>query len=358
MRVGFIVNSRVPSFDAIRRGMPPWGLALGWDDAGATMSYMRFRWLARFQPEGIHYELYRPWRFYEAVVFMKSMGAACMETIARLRKVGTAVLFEANVDYYTTWNGLVPMADMAPTPQQKADAEQITKMANAVIASSRHLTQICARMNPAAHWVADNILPEFLTLSRWNTGPDGRLPVWWSGMAAKSFELLAAEESLLHFQDRIHLHMVMDDFSQGKAKWRPEVSTRFETFLSKIPHTFHRFKSIPHLLKLYSTGGVIISPRFLEIPYNLGHSEWKITLGMACGLPALASPQPSYEDVAQRAHPDAIRICRNYFHWEEALEWACTRPQQPSEEAQEVVRRHYLSPLIAEQHRKAVQSAL
>jgi hypothetical protein len=247
---------------------------------------------------------------------------------------------------------------MVPSPRQKIDAEQITKAAGAVIASSRHLMKVCSRMNPLSHWVPDNILPEFLTSPCWKKRPDGRLSVWWSGMATKAFDLLAAEASLQRFQDRIHLHMVTDDFAQGKAKWRPEVRKRFEAFLRKVPHTFHRFESISHLLKLYSTGGIIISPRFLEIPYNLGHSEWKITLGMACGLPALASPQPSYEDVAQRAQPNAIRICRNNSDWEEALEWVLSRPNQPSEAAQEVVRRHYLTPLVAEQHRKAVQSAL
>lgn len=359
MRVGFIINSRIPSLESIWKGMPPWAIALGWDDTGSTMSFMRFRWLARFQPKGVRYELYRPWRFYNAVVFLKSMGTACMEVIHRLRNAGTAVLFEANVDYYTLWNGPVPMDGMVPNLRQKNDAEQITKVANAVIASSRYLTQVCSRLNPLSHWVPDNILPEFCSIpSCWNARPDGRLQIWWSGMAYKLFDLLAAEESLQRFRDRIHIHIVTDDFSQGTAKWQPAARAQFETFLKKIPHTFHRFESIPNLLKLYSAGGVILSPRFLEIPYNLGHSEWKITLGMACGMPALASPQPSYEDVAQRAQPDAIRICRNPSDWEQALEWACSRRNQPSEAAQEVVRRHYLTPLVAAQHRKAVQSTL
>ncbi len=359
MRVGFIINSRVPCFKAMGRGMPPWAMVSGWDDAGSTMSFMRFRWLVRFQPKEIRYELYRPHHFYDAVVFVKSMGTACMELLHRLRCTGTTVLFEANVDYYTTWNGPVPMETMVPTPRQKTDAEEITKAADAVIASSRHLTSVCSHLNSRSYWVPDNILPEFCSAaSCWKKNAEARLQVWWSGMANKLFDLLAARESLCRFHDKIHLHLVTGDFSHEKTKWLPEIRRQFEAFLKRVPHTFHRFKSVSQLLKLYSTGGIIISPRFLEIPYNLGHSEWKITLGMACGLPALASPQPSYEDVAQRAQAGAIRICRTESDWDEALEWACSRSNRPSESARDVVRRYYLTPLVAEQHLRAVQSAL
>lgn len=339
--------------------MPPWAMVSGWDDVGSSISFMRFHWLARFQPKGICYELYRPWHFYDAVVFLKSMGSACMELLHRLRRAGTTVLFEANVDYYTPWSGTVPMHSMLPTSRQKKDAEEITQAAHAVIASSRHLKEVCAQRNPVCHWVPDNILPEFcMSQAAWEKRTDGRLSVWWSGMSSKLFELLAAEESLMRFRERIHLHLVTGDFSLERAPWEAGLRTQFGTLLKQIPHTFHRFRSISQLVKLYSTGGIIISPRFLEVPYNLGHSEWKITLGMACGLPALASPQPSYEDVASRAASDAIRICRIHQDWDEALEWACSSVKRPSETAREVVRRYYLTPLVANQHRQAVQSAL
>jgi hypothetical protein len=359
MRVGFIINSRVPCLRAIGRGMPPWALISGWDDAGSNMSFMRFHWLARFQPKGICYELYRPSQFYDAVVFVKSMGTACMELLHRLRRAGTAVLFEANVDYYTSWNGPAPMEAVVPTARQKMDAAEITEAVDAVVASSRYLTGVCSRLNSRSYWVPDNILPEFCSAaSYWKKDAEGRLQVWWSGMANKLFDLLAAQESLSRFRDKIHLHLVTGDLLPEKTQWHPEIRRQFEVFLERVPHTFHRFQSISQLLNLYSTGGIIISPRFLEIPYNLGHSEWKITLGMACGLPALASPQPSYQDVAQRSQAGAIRICRNDSDWDAALEWACACVNRPSESARDVVRRYYLTPLVAVQHLRAVRSAL
>ena len=137
MRIGFVINSRVPSLGALRKGMPSHAMVLGWDDPRSPMSFMRFRWIARFQPRGVHYELYRPWRSYDAVIFLKSMGPDCVELVRRLRDSGTAILFEANVDYYTRWGEPLPMKEMALGTSQRAEAEQITKEANAVIASSR-----------------------------------------------------------------------------------------------------------------------------------------------------------------------------------------------------------------------------
>ena len=45
-----------------------------------------------------------------------------------------------------------------------------------------------------------------------------------------------------------------------------------------------------------TTCDIIISPKRLINAYEMGHSEYKITLGMAIGLPAVASPQLSYVD--------------------------------------------------------------
>ena len=128
---------------------------------------------------------------------------------------------------------------------------------------------------------------------------------------------------------------------------------RFERFLARVPHTWHRFRDIPNLLALYGGGGVIVSPRFLDTPYNLSHSEWKISLGLACGLPAIASPVPSYVDLAARAGAGAVTICESPNDWTEALDRFLTEParlEPAGEAAVEVVRRHYETGVVARQH--------
>ena len=50
----------------------------------------------------------------------------------------------------------------------------------------------------------------------------------------------------------------------------------------------------------------------------MGHTEYKITLGMAVGLPAIASPQQSYVE-AIGAHGGGI-IARSTAEWVDALQ--------------------------------------
>jgi glycosyltransferase involved in cell wall biosynthesis len=354
-RVGFIINSRVPELASLRKGMPPHALVAGWDDSGSPMSFMRFRWIAQaLRGSDWHYELYRPWRRYDAVVFLKSMGGHCLELAKRLRERGTRIIFEANVDYYTRFEGEARLDAMVPTAQQRADAIAITELADAVIASSRHLAGVCAEFNPRSACVPDNVDLR-LRPERIQGAPvrEGRLQVWWSGMAAKLFEFLAAEEAFLAMADRIHLRLVTDDLERAKSRWPVEVRERLERFLARVPHTLHRFRDIAGLLAFYAEGGVIVSPRFLDTPYNLSHTEWKITLGMACELPAIAGPVPSYLDAAERSNSDAVTICRTNAEWHSALSgWLdnSARLRESGRAALETVRQHYETGVVARQH--------
>jgi glycosyltransferase involved in cell wall biosynthesis len=353
--VGFIINSRVPELASLRKGMPPHAFAFGWDDSGSPMSFMRFRWIAEaLRGSGWHYEVYRPWRRYDVVVFLKSMGPHCLALAKRLRERGTRIVFEANVDYYTRFEGAVRLDAMIPSAQQRADAVALTAFSDTVIASSRHLASVCAEFNPSSAWVPDNVNLR-LRPAHVQREPlrDGRLQVWWSGMAAKLFEFLAAEEAFLTLADRIHLRFVTDDLERAKDRWPIEVRERLEHFLARMPHTVHRFCDISGLLAHYAEGGVIVSPRFLDTPYNLSHTEWKITLGMACELPAIASPVPSYLEAAEHSAPNAVTICRANDEWHAALEACLKNPKQLRESGRaafQTVRQHYETDAVARQH--------
>ena len=104
---------------------------------------------------------------------------------------------------------------------------------------------------------------------------------------------------------------------------------------------------------MYSHGGVFISPRFLDNTYNLGHTEWKITLPMACGRVALGSALPSYLDVAERSAGHGLRICREAAHWRESLDAILSGGfdfESEENAAREVVERHYSTPVVATSH--------
>ncbi len=359
MRVGFVINGRIPEVGAVSRGMRPWHLFFGWDDAASPMSFMRFRWISRELRGRAEYELYRPGRTYDVVVFLKSMGERCLELAKLLREQGTRVIFEANVDYYSEPIGEGRFGAMTPTSQQRVDAVAMTETVDAVIASSRHLAGICGNFNQRVTWIPDNV--DFrLVPGGGGRRPrkDGRMNLWWSGMAEKLCEFLAIDEALLCRRDRVHLRLVTGDLRAMK-NWPTELRVRFDRLLAAVPHSLHRFSDIGNLLQRYSEGGVIVSPRFLDTPYNFGHTEWKISLGMACGLPAVASPIPSYGDLAERAGDGAVRLCGSEDEWGDALDEVFEASRADLDRwgaaAECVVREFYSTEVVAGAHLRAVE---
>lgn len=363
-RVGFIINSRVPKPASLRAGMLPHHLLTGWDDAGSPMSFMRFRWVAdEVNRSGrLRYEVYRPWRRYDAVVFLKSMGPHCEAKLAQLKKRGTKTVFEANVDYYTDDPAHHLPGELAPTPEQRRTAVAMTIGVDGVIASSTELAKVCARHARDPQIVTDNILPSLVPAAAPpSCVEDGILQLWWSGMAAKLYDFLAIADVLVANNRRIHLHLVTSDINEAKKTWPAEVAQKLERLFVQVPHTFHRFRGIPELLKLYGErGGVIVSPRYLDSSYNRSHTEWKLTLGLACGLPGLGSPQPSYFEAATAAS-GALDICNGHEEWSEAIETIFRHPDEAwarGVAARANIMDTYGTPRIAGQHAAVLERIL
>jgi hypothetical protein len=95
---------------------------------------------------------------------------------------------------------------------------------------------------------------------------------------------------------------------------------------------------------------VIISPKRLVNAYELAHTEYKITLGMAVGLPALASPQQSYiEAIGDR---NGGIVAASLDDWRAGFE----RLRNPAvradmgRQAQQTVLDRYATPVVAGQY--------
>ena len=336
--------------------MPICSLLTGWDDRHSPMSLMRFHWLADELRAGgaADYRLFAPGRKFDAVVFVKSMSEECLQLATRLRSEGTKVVFDANVDYYTLGDARNIPEEVVPSSKQRKQAIEMTCFADSVMASSRHLAGVCSLYHPGAHWIPDNVNFRFVRPVVQTSVVARTLSLWWSGMPQKVLDFLAIEDVLRKFRNRIHLHLVTGDLGKCLAEMPAATAARMVALFADIPHTFYKFRSIPKLLELYAQGGgVVISPRFLDNHYNLSHTEWKITLAMACGLPAIASPQPSYLDVAARCgDAGALNICQNDEEWMAAFEDSMTGKhfEQKSFSASDVVRKYYSTSVVAGKH--------
>lgn len=324
---------------------------------------MRFGWVAehinRRSQGQWRYELYRPWRSYQALVFVKSMNAASQELALKARAKGCHTVFDANVDYFSPAAGTFYYDGMAPKAEQREESCAMAGTCDAVIGDSRYLAEKARLYNGQVAWIPDNIPDAWVVEdSTWRPKPGKKLPLLWSGDAVKLFELLRIEPVLRRFQDYLRLRLVtgsLDVLSRIFSPWQESL----RRLLSDLDCEILPFQSIPDLLAFYGEGGVCVSPRFLDNSYNMGHTEWKISLAMARGRVALVSPQPSYCDLHERAGGQGGRICADEDEWEAALT-AMLGGNFPWEEEQRaacaVVRQYYATSVVAERHAAFLES--
>lgn len=324
---------------------------------------MRYKWLAEFvnaRPElGLEHQFYRPWKSYDAIVFLKSMGTKSMRVLREFRDRGRPAVFDANVNYYDGGHGDEYYEKMLPSTQQQQDATEITRAVDGVIADSEVIKVACQPHNGNVAWIPDHVRMDLLPpYQPWRPGK--RIRLLWCGEAVKLFEFLAVEEVLRAYSNLIELVIITNDL-QALNRWSGDYKDRFEKLLRDVSHEIIRYESPLQLFDIYSAGGVFVSPRFLDNAYNLGHTEWKITLAMACGRIVLCSPVPSYVKVARRSGYKGIRICADRADWQSGLDAILSGEANIQEEeacASQVVREHYSTQVVAGNHSRFLRRVL
>lgn len=354
--VGFVVDGRVPVMSECIRWRTVRPLFFGWS-SGTAVDLMRFEWVAQWvnakADEDVLYERYRPWQKYDLVVFLKSLNKKSLELFNTLISKGVKTLFDLNVDYLTIAEGTFYYPGMAPTAQQTKAARYIATNCDGIIADSQHLAGIAKNYNNQVACIPDNIRDDLIKNgSKWEYDSKKKLPLLWAGQHLKLVELLKIKDVLLQVSDKVKLFLVTNGKGAHPA-WEKRWYNEFQALLACLDHEFIPFQSIERLMQFYDQGGVFISPRFLNNSYNLGHTEWKITLPMARGRVVLCSPQPSYVNVAAFSEKKGIRVCTNDTEWRQAFQeiWGGSFNWHHEQRgATNVVRNYYATGKIAKAH--------
>lgn len=325
MRIGWVAAGTLAGREAtFRRLAPPVAMRIA----------NTARWIAANSPHRT--EMYRPGRRYDVVVFFKAMDARCQEEARRVQESGGRVVFDANVNYYEI-RGDYEIPATRPTERQQADATAMTRLADHVVADSTYLRGVVRALNERVDVVPDNVdLRLFggrrLPLRR------RRARLIWSGVAQKGLPLLDLVPVLAELRDT-ELLLVSDR--------PPDV---LPALREAIPTRYVRFGLLRYALLLRASD-VILSPKRLVNAYELGHTEWKITLGMACGLPAVASPQQSYVEAIE--HLGGGRVAGSQEDWRRALAELTRDPRRREElgaRARRTVRERYALPVVARRY--------
>jgi glycosyltransferase involved in cell wall biosynthesis len=332
-RVGWVTASSLDAGRATFRGLPP---------PVAMRVANVARWIDA-NDRGFSNELYRPDRRYDVVVFVKAMSARHREEAERAQAAGARVVFDANVNYYEVW-GEYDVADTRPTEEQRREAEAMTRLADWVVADSSYLLGVVRKLNERASWIPDNVDTALFRPGRRAGRDRAPLRLVWSGMARKAKPLLLVRDALEALRDA-ELVVVSNEEPPELAELRAAIPTRFVPF------------DLRGYARLLRECDVIVSPKRLVNGYELGHTEWKITLGMAAGLPAVASPQQSYVEAI--GHRGGGVVADSPEEWAEALgRLAVDRGLREAVGARalETVRERYATPVVARQYLDLLRS--
>ncbi len=224
-------------------------------------------------------EIYNPSKKYDIVVFVKAMSCPARVEAEKIRGYGGKVVFDANVNYYDIWGDYF-IPGTKPTESQREEAFFMTNFADAVVADSSYIFDIVKNINKNSFFIPDNVGRLFLNRNREDNGSGG-LRLIWSGISKKFLHFKLIEKILKKIK-KISLTVVSESYPDYLRTFEESISVRY------IPYSDESYA------EALSKNDIIVSPKILTNGYAVGHSEYKITLGMAVGLPAIASPQRSY----------------------------------------------------------------
>ena len=240
----------------------------------------------------------QPWAPMDIAIFVRIQGpwAQRLQRFLQRRRVKT--VYSAVVNYYQ-YQGNMPTGSHAMSQQQIDDCIAMTRQADAVLTVSRYILAQAKKYNPNAAYVPDSVGRKHFCLTKpvsdFERSPANLI---WAGHANKAHFIDPVMTSLQHLSVKLTI----------LAEHPPQLNTpfqfvrwRYETFPSEI-----------------IKGDICISPRVLDNSYDLGHSNFKIMVFLAQGVPVLASPQDSYVEVIR----DGINgyVCQTPDEWPAKLQ--------------------------------------
>jgi hypothetical protein len=237
----------------------------------------------------------------DVCVFVRMHDAVAYRLATDARRRGCKVALDLCVNYFDE-TGLLE-GGYGVTRAHVDECLRMVSVADVVIAGSAYIAARAREVHARVTYLPESVDREHFRYTKTHDAPGPPLssrPVTaaWCGYAVKAREL---EPFLPLFAARKIPLVVISDR-------RPALP---------IPFGFIRWRyaSLPRNLL---QGDFCIAPRQLDTPYNLGHSLFKVGVFLSEGVPAVASPVPSYREVLIPERTGLL--CDSLPDWENALD--------------------------------------
>lgn len=254
---------------------------------------------------GITSVINQPDSEFNIAYFVRWQDEPALETARNQRKMGRKVIFDQVVNYLDpsgVVNGRFPV-----TPELASQSLRMVEVADQLTCASANIANRMRKVHPHVAYIPDSVDQcHFRHKKSVESFRTSRLRAIWSGNSSKAGELEPIWGLLEDLGYEIHL--ITD--KPIEVRKRAYFGTR------RCRYVFHhwRYETFPEVIL---NGDVCISYRELETPYNRGHSNFKIAVFMAQGIPAVVSPQPSYLEVVHEG--TSGHVCRSLDDWHHVL---------------------------------------
>lgn len=243
-------------------------------------------WLAE---KGIEAEIYKPFKKYDIVFFIKVHSDRAVKTAEKLKKQGTYLIME-------------PFCDFLDDPERQNDPQRLnvlklTKLMDLIDACSTVQQEMFSKYHPNVNFIGDSVHDSFFEIRKEHM--DKReVTLIYCGYGKKCRDTLNIKDVIVKLQKNYKCKVLF------LSNEKPDI-TEFEWDYVKYNQNI--------IGEQFVLGDIMIAPRPMEDIEKLSHSNTKIAYPMAFGIPVVASPVPSYMD-------SPAFICNTEEEWYNTLE--------------------------------------
>lgn len=224
-------------------------------------------------------ELYKPWKNYDIVVFQKKFDTGALQLAQKLKRKGTKILLDINVNYYDT------TALNTDEIHQYDQIVQFTQIVDGIVTSTKYIESYVKKLFPEKLIICipENITDNFFSIRKKTKENNNDTNLMYVGYAVKAVDILDIKNILEELRKHYNFSLLLI------CDKDPELS------INGVGIKFIKYKQ-RKIHKQMLEGDIFIAPRDLSKPYNLGHSFTKIGYPMSIGIPVIASKVPSYRE--------------------------------------------------------------
>lgn len=242
----------------------------------------------------------------DIAVFVRMQDEKALQMAKAQKNSGKTVVFDLVVNYFE--EAEVRHLGKQVNKQHIDECQAMLTIADAVTCASEFISEKASEYHALTYYLPDSVNPShFRYKKKREDFFRDNINAIWSGYSVKAREL----EPILPLLKEKGIGLTI--VSEKKPNLRiPGIFFRKSLDFRFIPWKYETFP------ESIMQGDLSLGSRDLDTPYNLGHSIFKIGVFMAQGVPAIASPVPSYHDLLHDRKGGCL--CDSLEEWDLALD--------------------------------------